>query len=157
MCGSLAAQTPDAVPAVTSPQVAFVTGDVEVERARRAVTAERGTLLSPGDRIRGRAGRAEIAFPGGSTLHVNQGTTVLLLGSAGVQIFGTPALLLLPNGEWLWLSGRATIERPAGGLRPPPHGLVATPPPPRTHPTPRQHPEPRTHTPPVRTHPGGRR
>src|SRR5918995_6198331 len=56
--------------------VSFVEGSVTLEREGRIDDAPANMPLLAGDRVRTRNGRAEILFADGSTLHLDQDTTL---------------------------------------------------------------------------------
>jgi hypothetical protein len=66
----------DAVEADSPAHIAFVEGSVVLERDGRTDTSPANMPLLAGDRVRTQAGRVEILFADGSTLHLDGNTTV---------------------------------------------------------------------------------
>jgi hypothetical protein len=64
---------------VTPPHLAAAEGSVTLERESQSESAASGLVLLAGDRIRTGAGRAEILFPDGSALAIDEQTSVDLL------------------------------------------------------------------------------
>ncbi|HVL65933.1 MAG TPA: DUF6600 domain-containing protein [Vicinamibacterales bacterium] len=74
--GSAAAQPPDAADAQAPAHISLVEGSAILEREGERDESPRNMPLLAGDRVRTRAGRVEILFADGSTLHLDQHSAV---------------------------------------------------------------------------------
>ena len=79
--------------------VAYVDGTVTLEREAVAEPATTGVPFLPGDRLLSTTGRAEVLFPDGSTLHVDEYSSVELLGRALLRLTDGRILLLVAGVE----------------------------------------------------------
>ena len=79
--------------------VSFVEGTVTLEREGRLDDAPANMPLLSGDRLRTNAGRAEILFADGSTLHLDQNTTVDLQSDELVRLIGGRLRLSIPGSS----------------------------------------------------------
>jgi hypothetical protein len=68
--------------------LAFVEGEVTLERDAKLEPAERNLTLLAGDRLRTRSGRVEILYADGSTLAVDHDTSLDLLSDSLVRLLG---------------------------------------------------------------------
>ncbi len=80
-------------PSAAPPVIAFAEGTVWLEHATRTEPAAPNQPLLAGDRLRTDAGRLEIVFPDGSTLHLDHFTTVDVLSNILVRLWDGQILL----------------------------------------------------------------
>ncbi len=86
----VAVRAQDALPPA---HLAVVDGNVTLEREQGLEAAAVGLPVVPGDRVRTTGGRAEILFPDGSTLDVDEYTTVDLQSDSLLRLVGGRVLL----------------------------------------------------------------
>ena len=99
--GSLAAPKAYAQQAEPSApaHLAFVEGDALLDREDRTESATGSVPFVPGDRLRTQAGRAEVLFPDGSALEVDNNSDVELQGAAILRLTaGRVALIVSGTG-----------------------------------------------------------
>src|SRR5687767_10116792 len=77
--------------------VSFVEGAVTLEREGRIDDAPANMPLLAGDRLRTRVGRVEVLFGDGSTLHLDQDTTLDLQSDELVRLIGGRLRLSIPG------------------------------------------------------------
>ena len=77
--------------------VSYVEGAVTLEREGRIDDAPANMPLLAGDRLRTRAGRVEVLFGDGSTLHLDQDTTLDLQSDELVRLIGGRLRLSIPG------------------------------------------------------------
>ena len=94
----VAAQPPDNAESFNPPaHISFVEGTVTLERDGRTDDAPGNMPLLSGDRVRTRAGRAEILFADGSTLHLDRETTLDLQSDELVRLIDGRLRLSIPG------------------------------------------------------------
>ena len=90
-----AAQLPEARSAPA--HISYIEGAVTLERDRRVEEAPRNMPILSGDRVRTHAGRAEILFADGSTLHLDRDTTLDLQSDDLVRLVEGRLRLSIPG------------------------------------------------------------
>ncbi len=96
--------------------LAYADGTVTLERESEAEEAGAGLVLLPGDRLRTSAGRAEILFPDGSALAIDEYTVVELLDSSLVRLTAGRALLTVSGTADPAGAVRYQIDTPASSV-----------------------------------------
>lgn len=96
--------------------LAYADGTVTLERESEAEEAGAGLVLLPGDRLQTSAGRAEILFPDGSALAIDEYTVVELLDSSLVRMTAGRALLTVSGSADPAGAVRYQIDTPASSV-----------------------------------------
>ena len=96
--------------------LAYADGTVTLERESEAEEAHAGLVLLPGDRLQTSAGRAEILFPDGSALAIDEDTVVELLDSSLVRMTAGRALLTVSGSADPAGAVRYQIDTPASSV-----------------------------------------
>ena len=89
----------DAVEADTPAHIAFVEGSAVLERDGRPDNSPANMPLLAGDRVRTQAGRVEILFADGSTLHLDANTTVDFQSDELVRLLDGRVRLAIPGPD----------------------------------------------------------
>ncbi len=89
----------DAVEADTPAHIAFVEGSAVLERDGRPDNSPANMPLLAGDRVRTQAGRVEILFADGSTLHLDANTTVDFQSDELVRLLDGRLRLAIPGPD----------------------------------------------------------
>ena len=99
LCTALPARAQERVQSEGSApaHVSFVEGAVTLEREGRIEDAPANMPLLAGDRLRTRAGRVEVLFGDGSTLHLDQDSTLDLQSDELVRLIGGRLRLSIPG------------------------------------------------------------
>jgi len=106
---SASAQTIDVTPA----HLAVVEGSASLERDGRVETVNGGMPFVPGDRLRTEAGRAEILFPDGSALDVDEFTSIDLMSPTLLRVTSGRVLLAVYGAGNPSSAVRYQIDTPA--------------------------------------------
>lgn len=106
---SASAQTIDVTPA----HLAVVEGSASLERDGRVETVNGGMPFVPGDRLRTEGGRAEILFPDGSALDVDEFTSIDLMSPTLLRVTSGRVLLAVYGAGNPSSAVRYQIDTPA--------------------------------------------
>jgi uncharacterized membrane protein YgcG len=96
--------------------LAFVDGTATVERDGEVQQADSGVPFLPGDRLRTTAGRVEAIFPDGTSLAVDEYSSVDLQADTLVRITGGRILLLIPGAANPSGAARYQVDTPTGSV-----------------------------------------
>jgi hypothetical protein len=94
--------------------LAYVEGDVSLEREGQAEAPTSGLPLIPGDRLRTSEGRAEILFPDGSVLDVDVSSTLDLQSDTLLRLTSGRVLLTVRGTDNPSKAARYQVDTPAG-------------------------------------------
>ncbi len=100
----------------TPSHISYAEGSVRVEREGESEEPGPGWVLLPGDRIRTAAGRAEILFPDGSALAVDEYTVLDILDAALLRLNTGRTLLTVSGAEDPSAALRYQLDTPSSSI-----------------------------------------
>jgi hypothetical protein len=96
--------------------VSYAEGIVTLERESESEQAGAGAVVLPGDRLRTSAGRAEILFPDGTSLAIDEFTVVDLMDRALLRLTAGRARLTVPGAADPAAALRYQIDTPSSSV-----------------------------------------
>jgi hypothetical protein len=96
--------------------LAIVDGAATLDREDVSEPAASGTPLVPGDRLRTERGRAEVLFPDGSALAVDEYSVIELQASALLRVLDGRVILVVTGADRPESAGRFQIDTPAASV-----------------------------------------